>query len=81
MKALLIRVGFDGSWGGIKGPIFDDGRFKFIPIPENGKECRRIKNPTRYSDIPALSKYMPNDILKSNGEDIPIEDCIVHDDP
>ena len=81
MKALLIRVGFDCDWGGIKGPIFDDGCFKFIPIPEEKKECKRIKNPKRYSDIPALSEYLPNDFLKSNGENIPIEDCIVHDDP
>jgi hypothetical protein len=81
MKALLIRVGFDGGWGGIRGPIFDDGHFLFIPIPEDEKECGRIKNPTRYSDIPALSKYMPNDILKSSGKNIRIEDCIVHNDP
>jgi hypothetical protein len=81
MKALLIRVGFDCNWGGIKGPIFDDGCFKFIPVPEKKKECKRIKNPKRYSDIPALSEYLPNDFLKSNGDNIPIEDCIVHDDP
>ena len=81
MKARLIRVGFDGGWGGIRGPIFDDGHFLFIPIPEDEKECRRIKNPTRYSDIPTLSKYLPNDVLKSNGRNIPIEDCIFHNDP
>jgi len=83
MKAVLIRVGFDLNWGGIRGPVFNDGHFLFIPVPEDKKECGRIKNPTRYSDseIPALSEYMPNDILKSNGKNIRIEDCIVHNDP
>jgi hypothetical protein len=86
MKALLIRVGFDGNWGGIRGPIFNDRRFRFIPIPEN--KGRKGKNHTRYSDF-GPSKYMPylpKDFLISkdlNGNKIriKIEDCIVHDDP
>ncbi|MCX5635249.1 MAG: hypothetical protein NTW55_05360 [Planctomycetota bacterium] len=85
-KGLLIRVGFDSDWGGIRGPIFDNDSFLFIPIPED--EGRKIKNPTRYSD-PDQSKYMPylpKDFLRTkelNGNKIKIkiEDCIVHDDP
>ena len=34
MKALLLRVGIDKGSGGTLGPIFDDGSFEFVPIPE-----------------------------------------------
>jgi hypothetical protein len=34
MKALLLRVGIDKGCGGTLAPIFDDGSFEFIPIPE-----------------------------------------------
>ncbi len=33
-KALLLRVGMDRGAGGALGPIFDDGTFEYIPIPE-----------------------------------------------
>lgn len=34
MKALLLRVGIDKGCGGTLGPIFEDGSFEFVPIPE-----------------------------------------------
>lgn len=34
MKIALIRVGIDKICGGIHSPIFKDGTFEFIPIPE-----------------------------------------------
>jgi hypothetical protein len=39
MKALLLRVGIDKGSGGIYGPIFDDGSFEFVPIPETYRSC------------------------------------------
>lgn len=33
-KALLLRVGMDRGARGALGPIFDDGTFEYIPIPE-----------------------------------------------
>jgi hypothetical protein len=33
-KALLLRVGIDRGTGGALGPIFPDGTFEYIPIPE-----------------------------------------------
>ncbi len=33
-KALLLRVGMDRGTGGALGPIFRDGTFEYIPIPE-----------------------------------------------
>ncbi len=33
-KALLLRVGLDRGTGGALGPIYPDGTFEYIPIPE-----------------------------------------------
>jgi hypothetical protein len=33
-KALLLRVGIDRGTGGALGPIFPDGTFEYVPIPE-----------------------------------------------
>jgi hypothetical protein len=33
-KALLLRVGKDRGTGGALGPIFDNGTFEYVPIPE-----------------------------------------------
>jgi hypothetical protein len=34
-KAVLLRVGIDSGCGGIQSPLFDDGSFEFICIPDN----------------------------------------------
>jgi hypothetical protein len=33
-KAVLLRVGIDSGSGGIQGPLFKDGSFEFISIPD-----------------------------------------------
>jgi len=33
-KVALIRVGVDSGSGGIQGPLFSDGTFEYIPIPD-----------------------------------------------
>jgi Nucleotide modification associated domain 3 len=33
-KAVLLRVGIDSGCGGIQGPLFKDGSFEFICIPD-----------------------------------------------
>jgi len=35
MQALLLRVGLDNGSGGGLAPIYEDGTFEYIPIPEN----------------------------------------------
>jgi hypothetical protein len=35
-QILLLRVGMDLGFGGL-GPLFSDGRFEYMPIPENPK--------------------------------------------
>src|SRR5712692_5280668 len=35
MQVVLLRVGIDMGCGGIHGPLFSDGSFEYIPIPDN----------------------------------------------
>ena len=34
-RVLLLRVGIDSGCGGTLGPIFPDGTFEYVPIPES----------------------------------------------
>lgn len=34
MRAVLLRVGIDSGSGGMQGPLFRDGTFEYIPIPD-----------------------------------------------
>jgi len=34
MKVVLLRVGVDSGAGGMQGPLFADGSFELIPIPD-----------------------------------------------
>ena len=34
MQVVLLRVGIDTGSGGILGPLFSDGSFEYIPIPD-----------------------------------------------
>lgn len=34
-KAVLLRVGIDSGSGGIQGPLFEDGSFEFVCIPDS----------------------------------------------
>lgn len=34
VKMVLLRVGIDSGSGGMQGPLFRDGRFEYIPIPD-----------------------------------------------
>ena len=45
MKIALLRVGIDSGSGGIQGPLFKDGSFEFIPIPDKkGVDPRKYGN-------------------------------------
>jgi hypothetical protein len=37
MQVVLLRVGIDTGSGGIHGPLFADGTFEYIPIPDGFK--------------------------------------------
>ncbi len=58
---LLLRVGIDLGCGGTLGPIFPDGTFEYVPIPESCEPCCRT---VYYRDLPArhggtLAQYVP----------------------
>ncbi len=45
MQVVLLRVGIDTGCGGIVGPLFRDGSFEYIPIPdERGIDGRTYGN-------------------------------------
>jgi hypothetical protein len=48
MQVVLLRVGIDTGSGGIHGPLFSDGSFEYIPIPDcyggTGVDKRRYGN-------------------------------------
>lgn len=64
MKAMLLRVGIDKGCGGILAPLFEDGTFEYIPIPEedpDSTETRTYNNTFgRYGG--KFSLYVPNKI-------------------
>src|SRR5262249_295727 len=50
MKIAMVRVGVDAGCGGIQGPIFANGDFEFIPIPDD-----RLLDPRTYGNIKGRS--------------------------
>lgn len=60
MKALLIRVGIDSGAGGGLAPVFPDGSFDYIPIPEDAPsvENRRYCSEKGRSGI-SFSEFVP----------------------
>lgn len=59
MNVVLLRVGVDSGSGGIQGPLFDDGSFELIPIPDgSGVGLRTYGNTQGVKGLP-YSAYFP----------------------
>lgn len=58
-KVAMIRVGIDSGCGGIQGPIFRDGTFEYIPIPDNFDIDERTYENTRGRSGEKLISYFP----------------------
>jgi hypothetical protein len=61
-KILLLRIGIDCGCGGTLGPIFPDGTFEYVPIPESPQYVS--PRSVYYRDLPArhggmLAQYVP----------------------
>lgn len=72
MQALLLRIGIDKGCGGCLAPIFKDGSFEYIPIPEG---CASSEDKT-YSKLSgknykSIVKFIPKKLC----------DAIPHIDP
>lgn len=53
MQVVLLRVGIDSGAGGIQGPLFGDGTFEFVPIPDRSRHSR--DNPETYGSTKCRS--------------------------
>jgi len=77
-NVFIINVGVNASHGQLRSPVFDDGTFEFIPIPEQGRRrcCPECGTLPRYCDLESfnglnLSKFIPAKYYH----------CRVHNDP
>lgn len=52
MKILFLRIGIDLGCGKHLSPLYSDGRFEYVPIPEGADKVHPTRG-VRYSDIPA----------------------------
>jgi hypothetical protein len=59
MKVALLRVGIDTGSGGIHGPLFRDGTFEFIPIPDPKGRDERTYGDTAGKHGRLLTEYFP----------------------
>lgn len=63
MRAVAINIGANTNEPGFRGPIFADGSFEYIPIPES--EPTTIQVPT-YGDLaPKLHTPIPDSLLET----------------
>ena len=60
LRVALLRVGIDSGSGGIQGPLFVDGKFEYIPIPDDRNVDNRTygNSPGRYAKT--LAEYFPS---------------------
>ena len=60
MNVVLLRVGIDTGCGGIHSPLFRDGTFEFLPIPDTrGLDVRTYGNSVGRVGRP-FAEYFPN---------------------
>lgn len=58
MKALLVRIGVDQTYGGWNAPVDPEGRFVYVPIPEKLGTSFHAGLERRYGEIlPALERF------------------------
>jgi hypothetical protein len=61
MKGIILRVGLDTGCGGALGPIRDDGRFVYIPIPEDvSTSTIKTYSNTKDREGSFLAELVPN---------------------
>lgn len=82
MKALLLRVGIDKGYGGCLAPIFEDGSFEYIPIPEK----RNTSENRPYSELLGrnggfLADFVPVKLRDSFPHMDPEFDTFTYGDP
>jgi hypothetical protein len=83
MKAMLLRVGIDKGCGRALSPIFKDGSFEYIPIPESDPEtCEtRTYQNTLGRTNSHLSNFLPSKICQSKMHFDPEFETFTYGDP
>ncbi|MEA3376769.1 MAG: hypothetical protein U9R72_11310 [Chloroflexota bacterium] len=59
MRVVMLRVGIDTGSGGIHGPLFRDGSFEYIPIPDGFEIDERTYGNTWGQHGRRLIEYFP----------------------
>ncbi len=59
MQVVLLRVGIDTGRGGILGPLFRDGSFEYVPIPDRRGIDKRTYGNTRGRHGQKMINYFP----------------------
>ncbi len=83
MKAMLLRVGIDKGCGRALSPIFNDGSFEYIPIPESDpdtRETRTYQNTSGRKKKP-LADFLPPKICDNKMHFDPEFETFTYGDP
>ena len=68
MKVAMLRIGIDTGSGGIHGPLFRDGSFEYIPIPDGRRDDERTYGNTAGRKGTKLVEYFPERRRSSVGD-------------
>jgi hypothetical protein len=61
MKVAMLRVGIDSGCGGMDGPLFTDGGFEYLPIPDStGLDERTYGSQLARDGQPWVTFFPPN---------------------
>jgi hypothetical protein len=71
----MLRVGIDSGSGGAHGPLFRDGSFEFVPIPDSSGTDSRTYGNTRGRKGRTLVEYLPGRLQAR------MRDRSIHADP
>ena len=75
MKMAMLRVGIDTGSGGAHGPLFEDGSFEFVPIPDSSGINPCTYNNTLSRKGRKLVDYLPKRLQTK------MRDQSIHSDP
>jgi hypothetical protein len=78
MQVVLLRVGIDSGSGGIHGPLFVDGSFEYIPIPD-GFKGKSVDKRTYGNTIGRKGRKLADYFPESRREKV--SDQSIHFDP
>lgn len=83
-RGLLLRVGIDTGCGGTLGPVFPDGSFEYVPIPETPQKAG--SRARHFTDLPAkgggfLDQYVPGRYAQGPAHYDPEFETLTYGDP